>query len=402
MTDPAGPSAVPPDAAVSALGLDAAAHDELRQIARDSYARGDLTEAIDLQLKVIAAGPPEANDALFLALMLFATHDVAGGIQVLRDSIARFPDNPALHENLAVCLVTEGQLEAAVAACHQALALDSASPNVHDCLCDALNQLGQTEAGIEAGRIALEAKHKRFGAREPIVRIPAAPPPPFNPGNPAENVISYCLWGNEQRYQVPLQENVRILSHLFPAWSIRIYYDTTVDHHYVTDLGKRGVQLRQMILPQGQPAYRRLLWRFEVIRDPSVRRFLIRDADASFNVKERVAVDAWLRSDRYFHVMRDWHSHTDLILAGMWGGVGNILPSPTELFRASTSWRVENDHVDQDILSDTVWPAIRHSILIHDSVFTGTIGSVAFPPFGHLPKGSHIGQNAFVHFSPAG
>jgi len=133
-----------------------------------------------------------------------------------------------------------------------------------------------------------------------------------------------------------------------------------------------------------------------------VRRFLIRDADALLNIKERVAVDAWLQSDRYFHAMRDWHSHTDLILAGMWGGVGNILPSPTELFRASTSWRVENNHVDQDILSDTVWPAIRHSILIHDSVFTGTIGSVAFPPFGHLPKGSHIGQNAFVHFSPAG
>jgi tetratricopeptide (TPR) repeat protein len=326
------PDQAAPAADQSAQGLDAAAHDELRQIARDSYARGDLPEAIDLQLKVIAAGPPEANDALFLALMLFATHDVAGGIQVLRDSIARFPDNPALHENLAVCLVTEGQLEAAVASCHQALALGSASPNVHDCLCDALNQLGRTEAGIEAGRIALEAKHKRFGAREPIVRIPAAPPPPFNPGNPAENVISYCLWGNEQRYQVPLQENVRILPHLFPAWSMRVYYDTTVDHHYITDLGRRGVQLRQMILPQGQPAYRRLLWRFEVIRDPSVRRFLIRDADALLNIKERVAVDAWLQSDRYFHAMRDWHSHTDLILAGMWAGSATSCPRPPSCF----------------------------------------------------------------------
>ena len=58
--------------------LDAAAHDELRQIARDSYARGDLAEALDLQLKVIAAGPADADDALFLALMLFATRDLAG------------------------------------------------------------------------------------------------------------------------------------------------------------------------------------------------------------------------------------------------------------------------------------------------------------------------------------
>jgi hypothetical protein len=156
-----------------------------------------------------------------------------------------------------------------------------------------------------------------------------------------------------------------------------------------------------MILPPGLPAYRRRLWRFEAISDPSVRRFLIRDADALLNVKDRVAVDAWSQSDRYFHAMRDWYTHTDLIMAGMWGGIGNILPSPTELFRSSTGWRTENDHIDQDILTDTVWPTIRHSILIHDSIFTGTLGSVPFPPFGQLPAGSHIGQNAFVHSKTA-
>jgi tetratricopeptide (TPR) repeat protein len=320
--------------------VDAAAREELRQIARDIYGRGDLTEAIDLQLKVLASGPPAADDALFLALMLFAARDLPGGIGVLRDSLAHFPDHPALHENLAVYLLTTGELGAAVEACRQALALGSDSPNVHDCLCDALNQLGDVEAAVQAGRAALEAKHAMFGGRAPLAQIPDTPPPPFNPSNPAENVIAYCLWGNEPRYLVPLLESVRILPHLFPAWSIRVYYDATVDHNYVTDLGRRGVQLRQMILPQGQPGHRRLLWRFEAIRDPSVKRFLIRDADSLLNVKERVAVDAWLRSGCYFHAMRDWYTHTDLILAGMWGGVGNILPSPTDLFRARTGWRV--------------------------------------------------------------
>jgi tetratricopeptide (TPR) repeat protein len=380
--------------------LDPAARDELRQMARDNYARGDLLEAVDLQRKVLASGAPSSEDSQFLALMMFAARELPAGIAILRDSLLHFPDDPALHENLAVFLLTSGEPAAAVTACRHALVFGSASPNVHDCLCDALSQLGQLEDAIEAGRQALEAKHRMFGGRWPVVRMPAGPPPPFNPDNPAENVIAYCLWGNEPRYLIPLLENVRILPHLFPAWSIRVYYDTTVDHDYVTDLARRGIQSRQMILPPGQPGYRRLLWRFEAIRDPSVKRFLIRDADALLTVKERVAVDAWLRSDRYFHAMRDWYTHTDLILAGMWGGVGNILPSPTELFRASTGWRIENDHVDQDLLSDTVWPAIRKSLLIHDSVFTGTLGSVPFPPFGQLASGSHIGQNAFVHFNP--
>ena len=381
--------------------LDATAREELRQIARDSYGRGDLNEALDMQRKLLASGPPVADDTLFLALMLFATRDPTAAIDVLREGIGHFPDNPAMHENLAVCLITSGQLAESVAACRQALSLGSTSANVHDCLCDALSRMGQIEEAVAAGRAALEAKDRRFGGRKPLVELPPGPPPPFNPGNPTENVIAYSLWGNEPRYLVPLLESVRILPHLFPAWSMRVYHDTTVDHNYVTDLGKRGVQTRRMILPPGQPGHRRLLWRFEAIRDPSVKRFLIRDADSLLSVKERVAVDAWLASDCYFHAMRDWYTHTDLILAGMWGGVGGILPSPLDLFRASTGWRVENDHIDQDILTDTVWPTIRHSLLIHDSVFTGTLGGVPFPPFGGLPAGSHIGQNAFVHFNPA-
>jgi len=383
------------------LPLDESARDELRQIARDCYARGDLVEAVDIQHKVRGSGPPTTADAQFLALMLFAMRDLPGGLRVLREAIARFPADSGLHENLAVFLLTSGEPDASVAACHEALMLGSVSPNVHDCLCDALHRLGRFEESILAGRTTLEAKDRLFGGRDPLVPVPTGHPPPFNPGNPAENVIAYSLWGNDPRYLAPLSENVRLLPHLFPAWSIRVYYDTTVDHNYVTDLGRRGVQLRQMILAPGLPAHRRRLWRFEAINDPSVQRFLIRDANALLNVKDRVAVDAWSQSDCYFHAMRDWYTHTDLIVAGMWGGIGNILPSPTELFRSRTGWRMENDHIDQDILTDTVWPTIRHSILVHDSIFTGTLGSVPFPPFGQLPAGSHIGQNAFVHSNPA-
>jgi hypothetical protein len=100
--------------------------------------------------------------------------------------------------------------------------------------------------------------------------------------------------------------------------------------------------------------------------------------------------------------MRDWFTHTDLLLAGMWGGVGGILPAPAVLLGAYTSWRVENDHVDQDILSETVWPVIRRNVLIHDSIFQPCLGSVPFPPFGALPAGHHIGQNAFLDFSKSG
>jgi hypothetical protein len=383
-----------------------AALSDLRDFARDAYAKGRLAEAAQAQFAVLAAGAAAgaqpADDFLFAGLIHHAERRIVDGIQVLRDGIELYPDNASLHENLAVMLLAASEISAAIDACRSALALGSNSPNVHDCLCEAHQRAGRSDLAVEAGRQALNAKDRRFGGSAPLVAMPTDPPPRFNPGHSEENVIAYTLWDNQPRHHVPLLENARIRPHLFPEWTIRVYHDQTVDRGYLTQLANLGVQLRPMALPPNVPAHRGLLWRFEVIADPDVSRFLIRDADSLLTVKERMAVDDWLQSPFHFHAMRDWFTHTDLLLAGMWGGVGGILPPPATLMRAYTAWRMENDHVDQDLLSETVWPAIRRNVLIHDSIFQPCLGSVPFPPFGSLPAGHHIGQNAFVHFSKSG
>ncbi len=375
-----------------------------RQATHEAYARGAFDHAITAQRGILAEAKALSRatpgDYLFLGLMLYGGQQLREGIESLRDGIRLFPDNAPMHENLGVFLLQVGDLAGCIAECQQAVALGSDSPNVHDCLCDAWSQIGRPDEAIAAGRAALEAKDRKFGGRAPLVAVPDGLPPAFNWSTPQENVIAYCLWGSEPRYLVPLQENVRIAAHLFPGWSIRLYHDATVPQPYLLELAGRGVQLRPMVLPPNVPAHRKLLWRFEAIADPTVRRFLIRDADSLLSVKERVAVDAWLQSRFWFHTMRDWYTHTDLVLAGMWGGVGNVLPNPATLMQAYTAWRMENNHVDQDVLSETVWPTIRRHCLIHDSIFTGCLGSVAFPPFGHSPPGMHVGQNAFLHFQP--
>ena len=333
--------------------------------------------------------------------MFHGTRRFAEGIATLREGATHHPGHAPMHENLAVFLLDSGNPAGAVEQCLQAMALGSESPNTLDCLCDAYSQIGRPDEAVTAGRAALEAKDRKFGVRPPLIEVPAGAPRPFNWNNPQENVIAYCLWGGDARYLVPLSENVRIAPHLFPGWTIRLYHDSSVPQPYLLELAGRGVQLRTMVLPPNLPVHRKLLWRFEVIADPTVRRFLIRDANSLLTVKERVAVDAWLQSRYWFHTMRDWYTHTDLLLAGMWGGVGNVLPGTAQLMHAYTAWRVENNHVDQDVLSETVWPTIRAHCLIHDSIFTGCLGSVQFPPFGVAPPGIHIGQNAFMHFQLA-
>src|SRR4030095_6635242 len=137
--------------------------------------------------------------------------------------------------------------------------------------------------------------------------------------------------------------------------------------------------------------FRRLARRFLVADDHTVRRYLIRDADSIVNAREAEAVAEWIVEGQSFHVMRDWWTHTDPILAGMWGGIGGALP-PVELLLATHQpEHLETAHIDQWFLRDCIWPSIRSVSIVHDRCFR-TEGSRPFP--SPAPPGDdHIGQN---------
>ena len=79
------------------------------------------------------------------------------------------------------------------------------------------------------------------------------------------------------------------------------------------------------------------------------------------NLRERLAVDDWLASGRWFHIMRDWWSHTDLVLAGMWGGVAGVLPLLAPLMASYQPSTMETPNIDQWFLRDCLWRYLRQS-----------------------------------------
>jgi len=140
----------------------------------------------------------------------------------------------------------------------------------------------------------------------------------------------------------------------------------------------------------------KLSWRFFVANDDDVGYFLIRDADSVFSQRESLAVNEWLASDRFFHVMRDWWTHTELILAGMWGGVSGVLPDmQAQLSQYQSQTRIlETPNADQIFLRETIWPHVRQSVLIHDRCFRPR-DSCLWP--GLQPDGKmHVGQNEYA------
>src|ERR1700756_2639418 len=122
-----------------------------RAAARFHYARGEIDRAGELQGQIMAGEQPTADDYLFMGLVHHASANLSAGIALLQDGIARFPDNAAMHEKLALLLLAARAHAAAVQAAGAAIALGSRSPNLHDCLCEAQERLGRPDLAVAAG-----------------------------------------------------------------------------------------------------------------------------------------------------------------------------------------------------------------------------------------------------------
>lgn len=244
------------------------------------------------------------------------------------------------------------------------------------------------------GKQSLTLADARLG-QGPAATIAGAPPP-FDPGHPERNVIAFTLFGDSPRYGESAVMNVRTAAELFPHWRCRIYLDDSVPAGVRRRLDEAGAQVIDMSGP-ARDGVHPLMWRFLVADDPGVSRFLVRDADSLLSEREQGAVEEWLRSDRWFHHMRDYFTHTELILAGLWGGCRGVLPP---LQPAMQAWLARQRDLtrfaDQIFLRELVWPTLRQSVLNHDELFDfhGARPFPAHPPIRWNTESFHVGSNA--------
>lgn len=367
--------------------------DARRAAALDLYHRGQIREAIQAQLAVInglgeGAGLEDYNR---FALFLYALGDYRAMVGVLDFVLGRWPGDPGTLVNLGVAHLRCNDFAAARRHFEQALPARPDDANLRDGLARACAVLGDWDACQAHGERALILKDRAAGEAPP----PALPPaPPFRADQPERNVIAFSLWGDSRRYLDGAVANARLAAHVFPEWRCRFYHDGSVPAPVLNELARQ--QARLVRVEDSAPRlHAGLFWRFAAAFDPDIDRFLIRDTDSLIGGRERDTVGEWLRSGRHFHVVRDNPSHTDLILAGLWGGVAGLLPDLTAEREAMLTDRHRTNHCDQDFLNRHVWPLIRGSVLIHDRHYR-CFGAVPPPPAAGPHPDAHIGQDATV------
>jgi hypothetical protein len=329
-----------------------------------------------------------------------ARHDYTDACAAAKGALNILPQHMGVLADYALCLMRLGRYvkahEVYLSIFHAAPALQAqASTTWLDGLTEASGWLGLREDVRRYGKMSLERADARHGQSAWYVPATMAPPV-FQPDQPQRNIIAYTLFGDSPRYCESAIANVTTAAQLFPHWRCRIYLDDSVPVLIQKRLVSAGAQVIDMS-GSAQDGVHPLMWRFLVVDDPNVDRYLIRDADSLLSEREQVAVEQWLESPFWFHHIRDYFSHTELILAGLWGGCRGALPPLKPLMKAWLTCQTDiNRFADQIFLREQVWSTLRRSVLCHDEWFDFCDARPfpAHPQIRWQTDRFHVGSNA--------
>lgn len=357
---------------------------------------GLVDEVAGLEPHLAAASDPELRGELARLLGFYRLRrgEAAAALELSELAAALRPKDPDSAYNAVFALFQLGRLRPAADRALQALERHPDSIELHNILSTCLGALGETQAAARFGTRALELKEA--SATGEAFDLSATPVPPFDARRPERNIIAFSLFGEDPQYTRPAVLNVVAARFIYPGWTCRFYVDRSVPAAVLERLAGEGAQVKMgERLPSATYG---TMWRFLAADDPDVDRYVVRDADSVVNVREKAAVEGWIDSGRCFHVMRDHYDHSELVLAGMWGGVRGALPPVLASFERFVASRrnVPGKTLDQEFLREALWPTIRQSVLVHDSQFA--FGEREdFPAHARLPHG-WVGCKAQVMF----
>lgn len=188
---------------------------------------------------------------------------------------------------------------------------------------------------------------------------------------PTKRILAFSLFGNNPAYCETAIINAELMPEIYPDWVMRVYHDDSVHPLVLLRLRKLGVELVHANSLKMDSKLPGTFWRFFALEELDCDAVIMRDADSVISEREKILVDEWLASEQAVHIIRDWFSHSDLILAGMWGVRRGLLAGIRawiEQYLQETE-ELHDTHADQLFLAHWVWPRVKHCCLHHSSVF---------------------------------
>lgn len=329
--------------------------------------------------------------------------DFSSALSVVEPVLRSLPDNPHLLHDAALCHLRLGDLGRCIDYEHKALKIDSAPGRYRsfDALAEAYGRKGDLTNCRKYGCKALTARDSIWG-NQPLPGVLSGRV------RAQKKLVSFSLFGSAPRYIETGYLNVIRQQELLPDWTCRFYVDDSVAENHLARLKSAGAELvhihgRRKKIPG-------TMWRFLALDDQSVGRTLCRDADSLITAREVGMIRQWEQGGEVFHVIRDYCTHTELVLAGLWGAINGCLPPVEPMIENFLAEQVRIYRFsDQNFLRDSLWQYIKNNHLAHDRMF-GFLSDTSLPEYvelnaNHILNEHHIGANectSRVRFNMAG
>jgi hypothetical protein len=184
------------------------------------------------------------------------------------------------------------------------------------------------------------------------------------------NLISFCLWGNEKKYTNGALNNAILVKELFTSeWKMKLYYNDTVDESLLNDLKKEGVILSKV---NKDESFKNMMWRFLPAEDASIDYFISRDLDSVLCERDLCVIEDWIESGKDFSIVRDHPWQGEVISGGMWGCKGGKVPHISELIEEYCKTKKQNHNrlLDLMFLKEIIYEKYaKNSYILHDEFF---------------------------------
>jgi protein O-GlcNAc transferase len=178
-----------------------------------------------------------------------------------------------------------------------------------------------------------------------------------------KKVISFSLWGDNPIYNIGAIRNADIAKEIYPDFECWFYvHKESVPKNIIKELSKRS---NVNIIYKTGDLDKPRTWRFEAIDNPDVEIMISRDTDTRIYLREKLAVEEWLHTNKLFHIMRDHPHHQFKILAGMFGT--RKIPEFNWSNNLKNYYIKDSHFYDQNFLEELIYPLIKDSLIVHAS-----------------------------------
>lgn len=182
-----------------------------------------------------------------------------------------------------------------------------------------------------------------------------------------KKLITFSVFGESDIYKKGAIKNAILAQKIYPDWICRFYIFSECAN-LKSELD--NYENVESVLIDKKGGFYSTLYRFLPLEEENVSYFISRDTDSRLSLREKEAVDEWIKSNKTFHIMKDhpYHYTEEFpILAGMWGAKGNSFKNIKEYIKKCCDNEIDTKGIDQRFLYNFYHEHVKNDNFLHDN-----------------------------------